>query len=119
MGSSILIEPLWLSLKCEAISLHGIAVGFTDRRPIRDRVVFCDIERPYTAPDGRTPAEVYRSEMPVHLMNRLLRALPTSPQALRLEDRSMGILAAGETTGPHRTQAAKLSDKARSAPHRA
>ncbi|MDE0149342.1 MAG: hypothetical protein OXM58_13315 [Rhodospirillaceae bacterium] len=43
MGSSILIEPLWLSLKYEAISLHGSAVGFTGRRPIRDRVVFCDI----------------------------------------------------------------------------
>ena len=94
MRFSILIEPLRLSLKYEAISLHGIAVGSTDRRPIRDRVVLCDIERSHTAPDGRHAAETYRSETPVDVMNRLLRALPKSPQAQQLEDRSMGILAA-------------------------
>lgn len=70
MDFNTLIEPLWLSLECEASSLHEIAAGFTDRRPIRDRVVFCDIEKSHTAPDGRTPAEAYRSETPVHLMDK-------------------------------------------------
>ena len=70
MCLNILIEPLWRSFKYEAIFLHGIAVGFTDRRPIRDQVVFWEIERPYTVPDGGTPAEAYRSETPVHLMDK-------------------------------------------------
>ena len=94
MGFNILIEPLWHSLEYEAISLHENAVGFPDRRPIRDRVVFCDIGRSHTVPDGRTQDEVYRSEAPVHLMDKLLRALATSPLAQQQEDRSMGILAA-------------------------
>ena len=96
MCFNILIEQLWLSLEYEATSLHEIAVGFTDRRPIRDRAVFCNAERPHTALDGRTPAEARRSETPVDLMDKPLRALPTSPQAQQQqrEDRFMGILAA-------------------------
>lgn len=70
-------------------------------------------------PDGRTPAEAYQIETPVDVMDKLLRALPTSSQAQQQEDRSMGILAAWETTGSHPTRAAKLSEKARSAPYRA
>ena len=46
--------------------------------------------------DGRTPAEAYRGEPPVDMMDKPLRALPTSPQAQQQqqEDRFKGILAA-------------------------
>ena len=45
---------------------------------------------------GRTPAEAYRGETPVDMMDKPLRALPTSPQAQQQqqEDRFKGILAA-------------------------
>ena len=45
---------------------------------------------------GRTPAEAYRSETPVDMMDKPPRALPASPQAQQQqqEDRSKGILAA-------------------------
>lgn len=94
--SDIFIEQLWRSLEYEATSLHEIAVGFTERCPIRDRTVSYNIERPHAAPDGRTPAEACRSETPVDLRDKLLRALPTSAQAQRQlrENRFMGIPAA-------------------------
>ena len=87
---------LWRSLKYEAIYLHEIADGFTARRLIRDWVRFYNLERPHAALDGRTPAEAYRGEPPVDMMDKPLRALPTSPQAQQQqqEDRSKGILAA-------------------------
>ncbi len=44
---------------------------------------------------GRTQAETYRGETPVDMMDKPLRALPTSPQAQQQqEDRLKGILAA-------------------------
>ena len=87
---------LWRSLKYEAIYLHEIADGLTARRLIRDWVRFYNLERPHAALDGRTPAEAYRGEPPVDMMDKSLRALPTSPQAQQQqqEDRSKGILAA-------------------------
>ena len=68
----------------------------TARRLIRDWVRFYNLERPHAALDGRTPAEAYRGETPVDMMDKPLRALPTSPQAQQQqqEDRSKGILAA-------------------------
>ena len=94
---NIFIERLWRSLKYEAVYLHEIADGFQARRPIRDWVRFYNLERPHAALDGRTPAEAYRGETPVDMMDKPLRALPTSPQAQQQqqqEDRSKGILAA-------------------------
>ena len=93
---NIFIERLWRSLKYEAIYLHEIADGFSARRLIRDWVRSYNLERPHLALDGRTPAEAYRGEPPVDMMDKPLRALPTSPQAQQQqqEDRMNGILAA-------------------------
>ena len=92
---NIFIERLWRSLKYEAVYLHEIADGFQARRLIRDWVRFYNLERPHAALDGRTPAEAYRGETPVDMMDKPLRALPTSPQAQQQqEDRLKGILAA-------------------------
>ncbi len=93
---NIFIERLWRSLKYEAIYLHEIADGFSARRLIRDWVRFYNLERPHLALDGRPPAEAYRGEPPVDMMDTPLRALPTSPQAQQQqqEDRMKGILAA-------------------------
>ena len=93
---NIFIERLWRSLKCEAIYLHEIADGFTARRVIGEWIDFYNTERPHTALGGRTPAEAYRDGPPVDMMDKPLRALPTSPQAQQQqqEDRFKGILAA-------------------------
>ena len=47
-----------------------------------------------TGAAGRTPAEAYRGETPVDMMDKPLRALPTSPQAQQQQDRFKGIPAA-------------------------
>ncbi len=93
---NIFIERLWRSLNYEAVYLHEIADGLTARRLIRDWVRFYNLERPHLALDGRTPAEAYRSEPPVDMMDKPLHALPTSPQAQQQqqENRFKGILAA-------------------------
>ena len=78
---NIFIERLWRSLKYEAIYLHEIADGFTARRLIGEWLRFYNVERPHSALDGRTPAEAYRGDPPVDMMDKPLRALPTSPQA--------------------------------------
>ena len=93
---NIFIERLWRSLKYEAVYLHEIADGFQARRLIGEWVRFYNLERPHAALDGRTPAEAYRGDPPVDMMDKPLRALPTSPQAQQQqkEDRSKGILAA-------------------------
>ena len=95
---NIFIERLWRSLKYEAIYLHEIADGFTARRLIGEWLRFYNVERPHSALDGRTPAEAYRGDPPVDMMDKPLRALPTSPQAQQQqqqrEDRLKGILAA-------------------------
>ena len=93
---NIFIEWLWRSLKYEAIYLHEIADGLTARRLIRDWVRSYNAERPHAALGGRAPAEAYRDGPPVDMMDKPLRALPTSPQAQQQqrEDRFKGILAA-------------------------
>ena len=93
---NIFIERLWRSLKYEAIYLHEIADGFQARRLIRDWIGFYNAERPHSALGGRTPAEAYRGETPVDMMDKPLRALTTSPQAQQQqqEDRFKGIMAA-------------------------
>ena len=66
------------------------------RRARRRRIGFYNAERPHSALGGRTPAEAYRGETPVDMMDKPLRALPTSPQAQQQqqEDRFKGVLAA-------------------------
>ena len=93
---NIFIERLWRSLKYEAIYLHEIADGLQARRLIRDWIGFYNTERPHSALGGATPAEAYRGEAPVDMMDKPLRALPTSPQAQQQqqEERFKGILAA-------------------------
>ncbi len=97
---NIFIERLWRSLKYEAIYLHEIADGFTARRLIAEWVSFYNTERPHSALGGRTPAEAWRGETPVDMMDKPLRALPLNacvqaPQAQQQqEDRMKGILAA-------------------------
>ena len=81
---NIFIERLWRSLKYEAIYLHEIADGFQARRLIRDWIGFYNAERPHSALRGRTPAEAYRGETPVDMMDKPLRALTTSPQGASL-----------------------------------
>ena len=93
---NIFIERLWRSLKYEAIYLHEIADGLTARRLIGEWVSFYNTERPHSAIGGRTPVEAYRGGPPVDMMDKPLRALPTSPQAQQQqqEERFKGILAA-------------------------
>ena len=76
MGN-IFIERLWRSLKFEAVYLHEVADGLTARRLIRDWVRSCNVERPHAVLDGRAPAEAYRGETPVGMMDKPVRALPT------------------------------------------
>ena len=56
---------------------------------------FYNTERPHSALDGKTPAKAYRSNPPVDMMDKLLRALPTPSQAQqqRQADLSKEILA--------------------------
>ena len=77
----------------QILYLHEIP-GFQARRLIGEWVRFYNLERPHSALDGRTPAEAYRGEAPVDMMDKPLRALPTSPQAQQQQDRFKGILAA-------------------------
>ena len=93
---NIFIERLWRSLKYEAVYLRELADGFEARRVIGEWIDFYNTERPHSALGGKTPAEAYRGAPPVDMMDKPLRALPTSPQAQqqRQGDRCKGILAA-------------------------
>ncbi len=93
---NIFIERLWRSLKYEAVSLHEIADGFTARRVIGEWIGFYNTIRPHSALGGRTPAEAYRGDTPVDMMDKPLRALTTPPKAQQQqqEDPFKGILAA-------------------------
>ena len=92
---NIFIERLWRSLKYEAVYLHDLADGFEARLLIDEWIGFYNTERPHSARDGKTPAEAYRSNPPVDMMDKLLCALPTPSQAQqqRQEDLSKEILA--------------------------
>ena len=57
--------------------------SFEARRFIDEWIGFYNTERPHLALDGKTPAEAYRGNPPVDRMDKLLRALPTPPQAQR------------------------------------
>ncbi len=93
---NIFIERLWRSLKYEAVYLHELTDGFVAKRVIGDWIGFYNTERPHSAIAGRTPAEAYRERPPVDMMDKPLRALPTSPQAHQQQqgDQLKGILAA-------------------------
>ena len=93
---NIFIERLWRSLKYEAVYLRELADGFEARRVIGEWIDFYNTERPHSALGGKTPAEAYRGAPPVDMMDKPLRALPTSPQAQqqRQGDRFKEILAA-------------------------
>ena len=80
---NIFIERLWRSLKYEAIYLHEIADDFTARHLIGEWLRFYNVERPHLALDGRTPAEAYRADPPVDMMDKPLRALPTGATATK------------------------------------
>ena len=79
-----------------AVYLRELADGFEARRVIGEWIDFYNTERPHSALGGKTPAEAYRGAPPVDMMDKPLRALPTSPQAQqqRQGDRCKGILAA-------------------------
>ena len=77
---NIFIERLWRSLKYEAVYLRELADGFEARRVIGEWIDFYNTERPHSALGGRTPAEAYRGDPPVDMMDKPLCALPTSPQ---------------------------------------
>ncbi len=93
---NVFIERLWRSLKYEAVYLHELADGFEAERVIDEWMTFYNAERPHSALAGRTPAEAYRGEEPVDMMDKPLRALPTFPQAQQQQDglKEMRILAA-------------------------
>ena len=76
--------------------LHDIADGFTARRVIGEWIDFYNTERPHPALGGRTPAEAYRDDPPVDMMDKPLRALPPPPQAQQKQqkERLKGILVA-------------------------
>ncbi len=77
---ALLIERPWRSLEYEAAYLHETADGFTTRRVIGGWIDF-NTERPHSALGGGTLAETYRGCPPVDMMDKPLRASPTSPQA--------------------------------------
>ena len=81
---NIFIERLWRSLKYEAVYLRELADGFEARRVIGEWIDFYNTERPHSALGGKTPAEAYRGAPPVDMMDKPLRALPTSPQGASL-----------------------------------
>jgi len=92
---NVFIERLWRSLKYEAVYLHELADGFEAERVIGEWIGFYNTERPHSALAGRTPAEAYRDDRPVDMMDKPLRALPTSPQAQQQQgDQVKKILAA-------------------------
>ena len=89
------IQRRWRSPKYEAIYPHEIAGDLTTRHLTRDWVAFCNPERPHTGLGGRAPTEAYRDGPSVDMMDKALRALPTSQQAQQQqEDRFNRILAA-------------------------
>jgi putative transposase len=53
------IEPLWRSLKQEAVYLRKITDGFQAKRIIDTWIEFYNSERPHTALDKRTPDIAY------------------------------------------------------------
>ena len=59
---NVFIERLWRSLKYEAVYLHELADGFSAERVIAAWMTFYGYERPHSALEGRTPAEVYGEE---------------------------------------------------------
>ena len=71
---NIFIERLWRSLKYEAVYLHDLADGFQARRVIGEWIDFYNAERPHSALGGKTPAEAYRGDPPVDMMDKPLRA---------------------------------------------
>ncbi len=77
---NIFIERLWRSLKYEAVYLHELTDGFRAERVIAEWIDFYNTKRPHSALDGRTPAEAYRDERPMDMMDKA-GTLPTSPQA--------------------------------------
>ena len=93
---NIFIERLWRSLKYESVYLHELADGFEAERVIGAWIDFYNTERPHSALAGRTPAEAYRDDRPVDMMDKPLRALTTYPQAQQQQkgSKNMGILAA-------------------------
>ncbi len=77
---NIFIERLWRSLKYEAVYLHELGDGFKADRVIGEWIGFYNTVRPHSALGGRTPAEAYRGDRPVDMMDKP-DGLPTSPPA--------------------------------------
>jgi hypothetical protein len=71
---------LWRSLKYEAVYLHELTDGFAAERVISDWFDFYNNQRPHSSLGGKTPAEAYRDNGPVDMMDKPA-GLPTSPQA--------------------------------------
>ena len=78
---NIFIERLWRSLKYEAVYLHELTDGFIAGQVIGEWIEFYNTERPHSSLDGKTPAEAYRDDQPVDMMDKP-DGLPTSPQGL-------------------------------------
>jgi putative transposase len=76
---NIFIERLWRSLKYEAVYLHELGDGFKAERVIGEWIGFYNTVRPHSALGGRTPAEAYRGDRPVDMLDKP-DGLPTSPQ---------------------------------------
>ena len=90
---NIFIERLWRSLKYEAVYLHELTDGFRAERVIAEWIDFYNTKRPHSALDGRTPAEAYRNERPMDMLDKA-GTLPTSPQAQHQQDMINRTLAA-------------------------
>ncbi len=79
---NIFIERLWRQLKYEAVYLHELTDGFKVKRVIGQWIGFYNTVRPHSAIGDRTPAEAYRGDRPVDMLDKLDKpdGLPTSPQ---------------------------------------
>jgi hypothetical protein len=77
----------------QAVYLHELTDGFVAQRVIGDWIDFYNTGRPHSALAGQTPAEAYRAERPVDMMDKA-SALPTSPQTQQQQNVINRILAA-------------------------
>ena len=69
---NIFIERLWRSLKYEAVYLRELADGVEARRVIGEWIDCYNTERPHSALGGKTPAEAYRGDPSVDMMDQPL-----------------------------------------------
>ena len=60
---NIFIERLWRSLKYECVFLHAFETGARHKPGFGRWIAFYNTDRPHSTFDGRTPNEVYATQV--------------------------------------------------------